>query len=101
MSDGFGGAHEPRAELAAGRAHLQVGEDGLAATDAAGDEHRNLAQLRQDFLGKDVGRDRPDMAAGLGALDDQPVDAVADQPPRQTDGRRETHDLAVAVLDRA
>ena len=71
------GADEARAELAAGGAHAQIGGDRLAVADAAGDEHRHLAQLRQDLLRQHAGRDRADMAARLHALDDQRVGAAA------------------------
>ena len=38
----LGGADETGAELGAGRAHLQIGQDRLAAADAAGDEDRHV-----------------------------------------------------------
>ena len=59
----------------AGRAHLEVGSDRLAAADPAGDEDRHLVQVRQDLLRQHAGRDRADMAAGLHALDHQRIGA--------------------------
>src|SRR5205823_10969522 len=83
VGDRFGGADEAGAELAARGAHLEIAEDGLAAADPAGDEHRHLADLGQDLLGQHAGRDRADMAAGLHPLDDDRVGAGAQQLPGQ------------------
>ncbi len=77
MRDRFMGADKARAELHAGRAHLEISEDRLAAADAAGDENRHVRQMRQDFLRQNAGRDRADMAARLHALDDDGVGAHA------------------------
>src|SRR3546814_14869772 len=40
VGDRFGRAHEARAELDAGGAHVEIAGDRLAPADAAGDEHR-------------------------------------------------------------
>ena len=76
VGDRFVGADEPRAELhARRRPSPDRTSDRLAAADAAGDEYRHLGQMRQDLLRQHRGRDRPDMAAGLAALDDDRVGA--------------------------
>jgi hypothetical protein len=99
MGDRFGGAHEARAHLAAGRAHAQIGRDRLAVADAAGHEHRHLAQVRQDLLGEHAGRDRADVPAGLHAFDDQRVRAGAHQAPGDREAGREAEQPGAAVLD--
>ena len=99
MGDRFRGADEAGAELAAGSAHLEIAEDGLAAADAAGDEHRHLADRRQDLLRQHAGRDRADMAAGLHALDDDGVGAGAHQLAGDHQGRGEAQQLGAALLD--
>jgi len=50
MRDRLGRRREARAELRARRAHLQIRQDRVAPAQTAGDEHRDLAQMRQDFL---------------------------------------------------
>ena len=50
MGDRFAGADKAGAELHAGGAHFEIGQHRLAAADAAGDEHRHLAEMRQDLL---------------------------------------------------
>src|SRR5262245_3925917 len=62
VGDRLGSADEARAELAPSSTHLKVAEDGLAATDAASDEHRHLADRRQDFLCQHAGGHGADMA---------------------------------------
>ena len=89
VGDRFAGAHEARAHLAAGGAHAQIGGDRLAMADAAGDEHRHLAQVRQDLLGEHAGRHRADVAAGLHAFDDQRIGARAHQAPGDGEARGE------------
>ncbi len=101
VRDGFLGGGEAGAELRAGGTHFQIGEDGLAAADPAGDEHRHLADMRQDLLRQDVERHRADMPAGLGALDHQCVGAAADQSLCQHQRRGEGDQLGAAVLHRA
>ena len=93
MRDQFRGADEPRAELHAGGAHLQIAHDRLAAADAAGNENRHVADLGQDFLGQHRGGDRADMAAGLHALDDQRVGARANELLGQDQRRGEADQL--------
>src|SRR5690606_35423698 len=46
----FPGTYESRPELAACRAHFEIRQDRLTATDDAGDEDRNLSDPRPDFL---------------------------------------------------
>src|SRR6185437_2501378 len=48
MGDRFMGADKARAELYARCAHLEIGDDRLAAADAASDEDRHLGDVRQD-----------------------------------------------------
>ncbi len=103
MGNQFVGADKAGAELHAGRAHFEIGQHRLAAADAAGDKHRHLAQMRQDFLRQHRGRDRPDMPARLAALDDDRVGAHAHELFRDREHRREAHDACAAVthpLDR-
>src|SRR5690606_5154618 len=83
MRDRFGGADEPGSELAAGCPHLQIGEHRFAATDPARDEHRHLADHRQDLLREYAGRDRADMPTRFGPFDDERVGTVADELPRE------------------
>ena len=81
-------ADEAGAELDADRAHLQIAGDQPAMADPAGDEDRHLGgERRQYLLGEHRGRDRADMAARLHPLDDQGVDARADQLLRQRQRR--------------
>ena len=70
MGDRFVGADKTGAELNPGRSQLEVGQHCLAPPDPAGDEDRHLHEVRQHLLGEDRGRYRPDMTAGLAALDD-------------------------------
>ena len=66
--------------------------------DAAGDEDRHVAtDVRQDLLRQHRGRDRADMAARLHPLDDQRVDARADQLLRQRQRGREADQLGAAA----
>src|SRR3546814_1004136 len=44
VGDRFGRAHEARAELDAGGAHVEIAGDRLAPADAAGDEHRHRSE---------------------------------------------------------
>ena len=99
MRDRFIGADEARAELHAGRAHLEISDDRLAAADPAGDEHRHIAQMRQDLLRQHAGRDRADMAASFHALDDDGIGAHAHEFSRDRKGGREADHLGAAVLD--
>ena len=101
VGDAFARGGEAGAELGAGGPHLQIGQDGLAAPQAAGDEYRHLLDMRQDFLRQHGERDRADMAAGLTALDHDGVGAGADQTFGQHQGRGEGDQLRAAVLDRA
>ena len=99
MGDRFVGADKPGAELHAGRAHLEIGQHRLAAPDAAGDEHRHLAEMRQHLLRQHRGRYRADMAAGFAAFDDDRVGADAHQLVRDRQRRREADDPRAAVAD--
>ena len=100
MGDALGGADEARAELNAGRAHLEIAGDQPAMADPAGDEDRHLrAERRQDLLGEHRGRDRADMAARLHPLDHQRVDARADQLFRERERGREAVQLGAIPLD--
>ena len=85
--------------LAAGGAHAQIGGDGFAVPDPAGDEHRHLAQMRQDLLGEHAGRDRPDVPARLHAFDDQRVGAGAHQALGHGEAGGEAEQPGAAVLD--
>ena len=75
MRDGFFGADEPRAELAAGRTHFQIADHRIAERNTAGDENRHIMDMRQDLLRENAGRHRADMPAGFRALDDQRIGA--------------------------
>ncbi len=99
VGDRFGGADEARAHLAAGGAHAQIGGDRLAVADAAGDEHRHLAQVRQDLLGEHAGRDRPDVPACFHAFDDQRIRARAHQALGYGEAGGEAQQPGAAVLD--
>jgi hypothetical protein len=89
MGDRLARADEARAHLTAGRTHAQIGRDRLAVADAAGDEDRHLAQMRQDLLGEHAGRDRPDVTARFHALDHQSVRALTHQLPGDAEAGRE------------
>jgi hypothetical protein len=97
----FRGGGEPRAKLHAGGAHFQIGQDRFAPTDAAGDEHRHVADVGQDLLCQHVQADRADMAPCLGALDDQRIGAGADQPSGEHQRRGERDQFGATILHRA
>src|SRR4051812_6024806 len=99
VSDRFMGADETRAELNPGGAHFEIGEDCLAATDAARDEYGHLSEVRQHFLGEHRSRNRPDMATRLMTLDDDRVSAHADQLLRQHEGGGKAQPAGPAVAD--
>ena len=100
MRDALRRADEARAELRAGRPHLEVGEDRFPPPDAAGHEDRHVADMRQDFLRQDVQADRADMPAGLAALDHQRIGAGTHQLLRQRQRGGEADDLRAAILRR-
>ena len=100
MRDRFVRADEARAELDAGRAHLQIAGDRLAPADAAGDEHgQHVGDLGQHLLREHAGGDRADMAAGLHPLDHQRIDAGADQLLREASVGGEADHLGARRLD--
>src|SRR3546814_18032190 len=61
VRDGFARADESRTELAAGRAHFEIGDEGLAATAAAGDEDRPHPDHGQALRGQDARRYRAEI----------------------------------------
>src|SRR5204862_7915396 len=73
VGDRFMSTDETGAELHPGGAHFEIGQDGLAAADPAGDEYGHLGQMRQYLLRQNRGRYRTDMAARLAALDDDGI----------------------------
>ena len=100
MGDQLGGGGEPGAQLRARCAHLQQRQNRLAVSQSAGDEHRHVADMRQDLLRQHHQRHRTDMSAGLRALDHQRVRPGADQSLRQHQRRCERDQLRPAVLHR-
>ena len=86
---------------APGGAHLKIAQDRLATAEAAGDEDRHVADMRQDLLRQHGERHRADMPAGLGALDHQRIDARFHEALGQHQSGREGDELGAAILDRA
>ncbi len=100
VGDAFGGCGEPCAELGAGRAHLQVTQDGVAPCQPAGDEDGHIPQMRQDFLGEHGERHRADMAAGFRAFDDDRVRTRTHQAFGEHKRGGEGDELGAAVFHR-
>ena len=87
--------------LGAGGTHFLVGADRLATSKPARDKNRDVTQMRQDFLRENRQGHRADVAAGLGAFDDDGIGAGADHALGQRQRRRERDQLGPAILHRA
>ena len=91
------------ADLHAGGAERKRRRDAAPVRDAAGGDNGDLRRVdhlrhqceRPRLLGNIVGQEHAAMAAGLGALGDDGIDAVILEPDRLLhDGRRRYHDAA-------